>query len=377
MPKSVPATVREVAVAAGPATRTSLVKADVGIAAVQIGQTMSFVIKLPPREVAARLPLSAVMQEQGQTAVWLLDTATATVQVQPIVAAGADGNTVFVAGGLSLHQPVVVAGVHTLTRARKTKLYDAAVKVAAAPGTAPKLRAPAGLANHRIPRNPQPCEAAASGAAGTVPGAVSRRGIEAVQVRQWADQAKEILRANASMRGVNDNCNEQINMLRLEVDRDQARALGVTSQTNAQDSRVILSGSNSGQYREGDKLIDIVLRQPLEERNAITDLGNTCMPTASGRSVPLTQIAKVGFSWGRACCCAKAATTQSPSKATWLKACRAPLPPRRWGRSFRRWRRRCRPATRCRSPTRWKQAARGSVRCWPTCRTWRSSCSHG
>ena len=123
-------------------------------------------------------------------------------------------------------------------------------------------------------------------------------GIEAAQVRQWADQAKEILRANASMRGVNDNWNEQINVLRLEVDRDQARALGVTSQTIAQDSRVILSGSNIGQYREGDKLIDIVLRQPLEERNAITDLGNTCMPTASGRSVPLTQIAKVGFSWG-------------------------------------------------------------------------------
>jgi len=40
-----------------------------------------------------------------------------------------------------------------------------------------------------------------------------------------------------------------------------------------------------------------VLRQPLEERKAITDLGNAYLPTANGRSVPLTQVAKVGFAW--------------------------------------------------------------------------------
>jgi multidrug efflux pump len=122
-------------------------------------------------------------------------------------------------------------------------------------------------------------------------------GIEAVQVRQWADQAKEILRANPSMRGVNDNWNESIKVLRLNIDQDKARALGVTSQAIAQASRTILSGSTIGQYREGDKLVDIVLRQPLDERNAITDIGNAYMPTSSGRSVPLTQIAKVSFSW--------------------------------------------------------------------------------
>ena len=122
-------------------------------------------------------------------------------------------------------------------------------------------------------------------------------GVEAAQVRVWADRAKEVLRANPNMRGVNDNWNEQIKVLRLEIDQDKARALGVTSQAIAQASRTILSGSNVGQYREGDKLIDIVLRQPLEERNAITDIGNAYLPTASGRSVPLTQVAKVGFSF--------------------------------------------------------------------------------
>ena len=129
---AMPATVREVAAAADPATRTFLVKADIGAAPVQLGQTMTVVIDLPPREAAAKLPLSAVMQQQGQTAVWLLDTAAMTVKVQPIVVAGADGNTVVVASGLSPGQTVVVAGVHALTPGQKVKLYDPAAKVAAA-----------------------------------------------------------------------------------------------------------------------------------------------------------------------------------------------------------------------------------------------------
>jgi multidrug efflux pump subunit AcrB len=116
-------------------------------------------------------------------------------------------------------------------------------------------------------------------------------------VRTWAEEAKDVLRAHPGMRGVNDNWNERVKVLRLEVDQDKARALGVTSQSIAQASRTLLSGTPIGQYREGDRLIDIVLRQPIEERRAITDLGNAYLPTASGRSVPLTQVAKVSFVW--------------------------------------------------------------------------------
>jgi multidrug efflux pump len=120
-------------------------------------------------------------------------------------------------------------------------------------------------------------------------------GPDARQVRVWADEARAILAADPAMRGVNDNWNESIKSLKLEIDQDKARAIGVTSQSVAQSSRTILSGTTIGQYREGDKLVDIVLRQPVEERNAITDLGSANLPTASGRSVPLTQVARVGF----------------------------------------------------------------------------------
>jgi multidrug efflux pump subunit AcrB len=117
------------------------------------------------------------------------------------------------------------------------------------------------------------------------------------EVRAWADKAKAILRANPNMRGVNDNWNEPIKALHLDVDQDKARALGVTSQSLARAAQTLLSGSVIGQYREEDRLIDIVLRQPLEERNVITDIGNAYVPTASGRAIPLTQIAKVSFGW--------------------------------------------------------------------------------
>jgi multidrug efflux pump subunit AcrB len=116
-------------------------------------------------------------------------------------------------------------------------------------------------------------------------------------VRAWADEAKTVLRAHPAMRGVNDNWNEQVKVLRQVVDQDKARALGVTSQGIALASRTVLSGNTVGQYREGDKLIDIVLRQPLEERNAITDLATAYLPTASGRAIPLAQIARTEFGW--------------------------------------------------------------------------------
>jgi RND family efflux transporter MFP subunit len=121
---AVPATVREVAAAADPATRTFQVKADVGAAQVQLGQTMTVVVDLPRRDGVIKLPLTAVMRQQGQTAVWLLDRAAMTVKVQPVVVAGADGNDVLVASGLAAGATVVTAGVHTLTPGQKVKLYD-------------------------------------------------------------------------------------------------------------------------------------------------------------------------------------------------------------------------------------------------------------
>ncbi|MBU4507120.1 MAG: efflux RND transporter permease subunit, partial [Gammaproteobacteria bacterium] len=116
-------------------------------------------------------------------------------------------------------------------------------------------------------------------------------------LRGLADEVKAVMRQSPNTRGVNDNWNESVKVLRLEVDQAKARALGVSSQSIAQASRTNLTGSTVGQYRDGDKLIDIVLRQPLDERNSLSALGNGYLPTASGKNIPLLQIARPVPGW--------------------------------------------------------------------------------
>ena len=116
-------------------------------------------------------------------------------------------------------------------------------------------------------------------------------------LRLLADEVKAQMRASNSTRGVNDNWNEAIKVVRLEVDQAKARNLGVTSQSIAQAVRTLLVGSTVEQFREDNKLIDIVLRQPLHERDAISDLASAYVPTSSGRMIPLTQVVKPVLSW--------------------------------------------------------------------------------
>ncbi|MDB5878954.1 MAG: multidrug transporter AcrB, partial [Variovorax sp.] len=122
-------------------------------------------------------------------------------------------------------------------------------------------------------------------------------GTDPAELRRRADEVKAVMRANTSLRGVNDNWNESVKVIRLEVDQAKARTLGVTSQAIAQAARTMFSGTTVGQYRENDRLIDIVLRQSPDEREAISDIGNAYLPTASGKSIPLTQIARPVFTW--------------------------------------------------------------------------------
>ncbi len=122
-------------------------------------------------------------------------------------------------------------------------------------------------------------------------------GTEVATVRQLADEVKQIMRGNPNAKGVNDNWNESVKVLRIDLDQDKLRALGINSQTVMRAANTILTGSTIGQFRDGDKLIDIVMRQPVEERATITALNNASIPSASGRAVPLSQLATPRFVW--------------------------------------------------------------------------------
>ena len=70
-------------------------------------------------------------------------------------------------------------------------------------------------------------------------------GTEVAKVRVIADQVKDFMRANPNAIGVNDNWNESVKVLRLDLDQDKLRALGISSQTVMRAANTILSGTTS------------------------------------------------------------------------------------------------------------------------------------
>ncbi|HWH83849.1 MAG TPA: efflux RND transporter periplasmic adaptor subunit [Burkholderiaceae bacterium] len=138
-----PATIREISAAADPATRTFLVKADIGDAAgtARLGQTATVQMQLPQTGGVTKLPLSALREDRGRSAVWLVDRATMTVRSQDVQLAGAEGNEAVISAGLAPGQVVVTAGVHVLSPGQKVKFYvdpgAPASGVAAAPAATP------------------------------------------------------------------------------------------------------------------------------------------------------------------------------------------------------------------------------------------------
>jgi multidrug efflux pump len=112
-----------------------------------------------------------------------------------------------------------------------------------------------------------------------------------------ADQVKEIMRANPNAVGVNDNWNESVKVLRLDLDQDKLRALGVTSAGGAPHDRHRAVGHDGRPVPRSNRLIDIVVRQPLEERSTMSVLNTRTCRRRPARPVPLSQLARIEFVW--------------------------------------------------------------------------------
>jgi multidrug efflux pump subunit AcrB len=69
------------------------------------------------------------------------------------------------------------------------------------------------------------------------------------KVRAIADQEKDIMRSNPNTVGVNDNWNESVKVLRIDLDQDRLRVLGISSQTIMRAVNTILSGTRIDQLR--------------------------------------------------------------------------------------------------------------------------------
>ncbi len=129
-------------------------------------------------------------------------------------------------------------------------------------------------------------------------------GANVEQVRSIAAQVSALMRANPHLQDVSFDWNEKSKSVRIEVDQDKARQLGTSSHDIAQALQGWLNGQALTQYREGDRLIDVMWRGANDARS-LDRLGELDIPLASGRHVPLSQVAHLvpvleeGIVWRR------------------------------------------------------------------------------
>lgn len=114
-------------------------------------------------------------------------------------------------------------------------------------------------------------------------------------LRNIANQMAAAMRANPNLRNVQLDWDERTKAIFVEMDAARAAALGVTQQDLAQVLQTALQGSTVTTYRERDQLINVVLRAPLDEREHLHLLANLNVPTASGHTVPLSQLATLRY----------------------------------------------------------------------------------
>jgi multidrug efflux pump subunit AcrB len=130
-------------------------------------------------------------------------------------------------------------------------------------------------------------------------------GPERGEVRGLADAVAEVMRTTPELSTVHDDWLEPVPSLKLEIDQDRARALGVTSQQVRRSLQAMLTGFQIGEFREDDETVKVMLREPTEARNLLSALDNVYVKTTAGASVPLRQVANVkvmlepGIEWRR------------------------------------------------------------------------------
>ena len=115
------------------------------------------------------------------------------------------------------------------------------------------------------------------------------------ELRRVAGEVADVMRANANMRLVHLDWNEKSKVVHLDIDQNKARLIGVTSSGLSNMLNAVLSGYFVTEFRERDKLIEVLARAEGAERKSLEEVGDINIPTQSGRSIPLSQVATVRY----------------------------------------------------------------------------------
>lgn len=120
-------------------------------------------------------------------------------------------------------------------------------------------------------------------------------GPDTQKVREIAREVEQVVASNTKVRDVQLDWNDPVRALKLELDQDKARALGLTSADVSLVTQSVLNGAPLSQLRDQDDLIDIVARAVPGERLNLDGLKDINLHTRAGTVVPLSQVASVRY----------------------------------------------------------------------------------
>ena len=117
------------------------------------------------------------------------------------------------------------------------------------------------------------------------------RGPEHNKVQEISQQVVDVMAQNKQLKDINRNWSEKTPVLRLEIDQDKARMLGLNNQTIATSLQSLVSGTVVSELKTGDKTIHILFRLNKSDLQTLDKIKDVNISTTNGRSIPLSQIA--------------------------------------------------------------------------------------
>jgi len=115
-------------------------------------------------------------------------------------------------------------------------------------------------------------------------------GPDRAKLRVIAGKVADIVRTNPNADNVHFDWNELSKVVKLEIDQDKARVLGISSQRLSAVLNSILNGYSITNFREGDRLIEVLARAESGERLSLENLDDIRIPNDRGRFIPLGQL---------------------------------------------------------------------------------------
>jgi multidrug efflux pump len=115
------------------------------------------------------------------------------------------------------------------------------------------------------------------------------------KVRSIAREVQQVVASSPKVRDVQLDWNDPVRTLRVDLDQDKARALGLAPADVALVTQTVMNGATLSHLREFEDLIDIVTRAVPSERLDLDTLKDVNLFTREGTVVPLSQVARVRY----------------------------------------------------------------------------------